>query len=98
LNSLVCSLGALGIQNDDPLHEPSLLLLVVSSLTVAQVIVQSLFLADVSRRWAATTAQQASKPCRQILTFLMLINFTLWILAMAEIKRVEVIAINFQFK
>merc|ERR1712223_1915383 len=50
------------------------------ALLVIQVTMQGMIISETSRRVCTTRAQQAAKPGRQIITFLLFANITLWVL------------------
>lgn len=51
-------------------------------------ILQLLFIADVSRRRVHLPEHDRSKPGRQIVTFLLILNVTMWIIYTFEAKKV----------
>ncbi|RWS12618.1 otopetrin-2-like protein [Dinothrombium tinctorium] len=59
--------------------------LLTSTLTIIQVTLQSLFISDVVCRKRSTTKQ----PGRQLITFLLIANLTLWIIYTFEMQKVE---------
>ncbi|XP_074597257.1 proton channel otopetrin-like a isoform X2 [Brevipalpus obovatus] len=59
--------------------------LITSALTIIQVTLQSLFIADVVCRKRSSHKQ----PGRQLITFLMIANFTLWVIYTFEMQKVE---------
>ncbi|XP_024871653.1 uncharacterized protein LOC112454463 isoform X4 [Temnothorax curvispinosus] len=69
-------------------HEPNLLVMVTGLLSVAQVVLQMLFIADVSRRRVHLPEHDRSKPGRQIVTFLLICNVTMWVIYTFETQKV----------
>lgn len=53
-----------------------------------QVILQLLFIADVSRRRVHLPEQERSKPARQAVTFLLICNVTMWLIYTFEAQKV----------
>ena len=69
--------------NIDPfgtLDLPSVLVFIQCSLLLVQVSFQSMIISEASRRVCTTRAQQQAKPGRQIITFMLFANITLWVL------------------
>ncbi|KAG5895146.1 hypothetical protein JTB14_007317 [Gonioctena quinquepunctata] len=69
--------------------EANLLAMVTGVLAVLQVILQLLFIADVSRRRVYLPEHDRSKPGRQVVTFLLICNVTIWIIYTFEMKKVQ---------
>lgn len=69
-------------------HEPNLLVMVTGLLSVAQVVLQMLFIADVSRRRVHLPEHDRSKPGRQVVTFLLICNVTMWVIYTFETQKV----------
>lgn len=69
-------------------HEPNLLVTVTGLLAIFQVVLQLLFIADVSRRRVHLPEHDRSKPGRQIVTFLLILNVTMWIIYTFEAQKV----------
>ncbi|XP_028049829.1 proton channel OtopLc isoform X3 [Monomorium pharaonis] len=69
-------------------HEPNLLVMVTGLLSVAQVVLQMLFIADVSRRRVHLPEHDRSKPGRQVVTFLLICNVTMWVIYTFEAQKV----------
>lgn len=69
-------------------HEPNLLVMVTGLLAVAQVVLQMLFIADVSRRRVHLPEHDRSKPGRQVVTFLLICNVTMWVIYTFEAQKV----------
>ena len=59
---------------------PSVLVFIQCSLLLVQVSFQSMIISEASRRVCTTRAQQQAKPGRQIITFMLFANITLWVL------------------
>lgn len=68
--------------------EPNLLITVTSSVAVLQVILQLLFIADVSRRRVHLPEHDRSKPGRQIVTFLLICNISMFAIYTFEAQKV----------
>lgn len=79
--------GALNIYPDN-IHEPSLLVTVTSSVVVLQVILQLLFIADVSRRRVHLPEHDRTKPGRQVVTFLLIANVAMFAIYTFEAQKV----------
>jgi len=75
LSSLVSILNPQG-----DLNIQSVLVFVQCALLLVQVSSQSMIISEASRRICATRAQQQAKPGRQIITFMLFANITLWVL------------------
>lgn len=71
-----------------PLHEPSLLVTVTSSVVVLQVVLQLLFIADVSRRRVHLPEHDRTKPGRQVVTFLLIANVAMFAIYTFEAQKV----------
>ncbi|KAJ8942532.1 hypothetical protein NQ318_005236, partial [Aromia moschata] len=69
--------------------EPNLLVMITGILSIVQVILQLLFIADVSRRRVHLPEHDRSKPGRQVVTFLLICNVTMWIIYTFETQKVE---------
>lgn len=69
-------------------HEPNLLVMLTGLLSVAHVILQMLFIADVSRRRVHLPEHDRSKPGRQVVTFLLICNLTMWVIYTFESRKV----------
>ncbi|XP_055713276.1 proton channel OtopLc isoform X4 [Phlebotomus papatasi] len=68
--------------------EPNLLVCVTGALAVLQVIFQLLFIADVSRRRVHLPEHDRSKPGRQIVTFLLICNISMFAIYTFEAQKV----------
>lgn len=79
--------GALNIYPSQ-IHEPSLLVTVTSSVVVLQVILQLLFIADVSRRRVHLPEHDRTKPGRQVVTFLLIANVAMFAIYTFEAQKV----------
>ncbi|XP_017772758.1 PREDICTED: uncharacterized protein LOC108559895 isoform X2 [Nicrophorus vespilloides] len=77
--------------------EPNLLVMVTGILSVVQVVLQLLFIADVSRRRVHLPEHDRSKPGRQVVTFLLICNITMWIIYTFEAQKVEANPIQLEF-
>lgn len=69
-------------------HEPSLLVTTTSAVAVFQVILQLLFIADVSRRRVHLPEHDRSKPGRQIVTFLLICNVAMFAIYTFDAQKV----------
>ncbi|XP_076368324.1 proton channel OtopLc-like isoform X2 [Tachypleus tridentatus] len=76
---------------------PNILLLITSCLTMLQITLQSLFIADMSCRTAYLPEQDQQKPGRQVVTFLMISNLTLWIIYTFQMQKVEASPVEREF-
>ncbi|KAK4886594.1 hypothetical protein RN001_002865 [Aquatica leii] len=77
--------------------EPNLLVMITGLLSIAQVILQLLFIADVSRRRVHLPEHDRSKPGRQVVTFLLICNVTMWIIYTFESKKVVENPVQLEF-
>ncbi|XP_046674202.1 proton channel OtopLc-like isoform X2 [Homalodisca vitripennis] len=68
--------------------EPNLLVMITGNLSVVQVVLQLLFIADIARRRVHLPEHDRSKPGRQIVTFLLICNVTMWIIYTFETQKV----------
>lgn len=68
--------------------EPNLLVLTTSAVAVLQVVLQLLFIADVSRRRVHLPEHDRSKPGRQIVTFLLICNVSMFAIYTFEAQKV----------
>ncbi|XP_066145089.1 uncharacterized protein OtopLa isoform X2 [Euwallacea fornicatus] len=69
--------------------EPNMLVMVTGVLSILQVVLQLLFIADVSRRRVHLPEHDRTKPGRQVVTFLLICNITMWIIYTFETQKVE---------
>ena len=53
-----------------------------------QVLLQLLFITDAQRRRISTSSQNTNKPGRQVVTFLLICNLTMWIVYTFEMEKV----------
>ncbi|CAB3373036.1 Hypothetical predicted protein [Cloeon dipterum] len=70
-------------------HEPNLLVMVTGILVVIEVVFQLLFIADVSRRRVHLPEHERTKPGRQVVTFLLICNITMWVIYTFEVQKVS---------
>ncbi|XP_049825496.1 uncharacterized protein LOC109597712 isoform X5 [Aethina tumida] len=77
--------------------EPNLLVMITGVLSVVQVLLQLLFIADVSRRRVHLPEHDRSKPGRQVVTFLLICNVTMWIIYTFETQKVEANPVQLEF-
>ncbi|XP_040570686.1 proton channel OtopLc isoform X1 [Lepeophtheirus salmonis] len=61
-------------------HPHNMAVISTNGLIIIQVTLQGMIISEASRRVCATRNQQYSKPGRQLITFLLFVNITLWIL------------------
>ncbi|KAK8787021.1 hypothetical protein V5799_023201 [Amblyomma americanum] len=71
--------------------------MVTSILTIVQVTMQSLFIADITCRMTYLPEHDHSKPGRQVITFLLIGNLTLWIIYTFEKQKVEASPVQLGF-
>lgn len=83
--------GALNAHKDDQ----NLLVTITSSVAILQVILQLLFIADVSRRRVHLPEQDRTKPARQIVTFLLIINISIIAIYTFEAQKVVANPVSF---
>lgn len=77
--------------------EPNLLVTVTSSVAILQVFLQLLFIADVSRRRVHLPEHDRSKPGRQIVTFLLICNISMFAIYTFEAQKVFANPVSFHF-
>lgn len=85
--------GALGAFT----REPNLLVMVTAGLSIVQVVLQLLFIADVSRRRVHLPEHDRVKPGRQIVTFLLICNVSMWVVYTFEAQKVEADPVQLDF-
>lgn len=68
--------------------EPNLLVCITGAVVVLQVVLQILFIADVSRRRVHLPEHDRSKPARQVVTFLLLANIAMFCIYTFETQKV----------
>ncbi|KAL0268551.1 UNVERIFIED_CONTAM: hypothetical protein PYX00_010452 [Menopon gallinae] len=78
-------------------HEPNFLVMVTGALAILQVVLQLLFIADVSRRRVHLPEHDRSKPGRQIVTFLLICNVTMYIIYTFEAQKVVANPVQLDF-
>ncbi|XP_014208353.1 uncharacterized protein LOC106639324 isoform X1 [Copidosoma floridanum] len=78
-------------------HEPNLLVMVTNAVAVVQVVLQLLFISDVSRRRVHLPEHDRSKPGRQIVTFLLICNVTMWVIYTFEAQKVAANPVQIDF-
>ncbi|XP_013102589.2 proton channel OtopLc isoform X17 [Stomoxys calcitrans] len=78
-------------------HEPSLLVTTTSAVAVLQVILQLLFIADVSRRRVHLPEHDRSKPGRQIVTFLLICNVAMFAIYTFDAQKVYANPVQLDF-
>ncbi|KAK2714063.1 hypothetical protein QYM36_008602 [Artemia franciscana] len=77
--------------------ENSMIMLVTSIIAVLQASSQGLFILDASYRAAIEPEHQAKKPGREVITFLIVANFTLWAMITQEKSRSDVHPVQLEF-
>lgn len=77
--------------------EPNLLVTVTGSVVVFQVILQLLFIADVSRRRVHLPEHDRTKPGRQVVTFLLIANVAMFAIYTFEAQKVANNPVNMLF-
>uniref|UniRef100_A0A0A9Y1V3 Otopetrin-2 n=1 Tax=Lygus hesperus TaxID=30085 RepID=A0A0A9Y1V3_LYGHE len=77
--------------------EPNLLVTVTGVLAVLQVVLQLLFISDISRRRVHLPEHDRSKPGRQIVTFLLIVNVTMWVIYTFETQKVVANPVQLEF-
>lgn len=68
--------------------EPSLVVCATASIVVLQVVLQLLFIADVSRRRVHLPEHDRTKPARQVVTFLLIANVAMFAIYTFEAQKV----------
>ncbi|EDS26709.1 otopetrin [Culex quinquefasciatus] len=77
--------------------EPNLLVMVTGIVAVVQVIIQLLFIADVSRRRVHLPEHDRIKPGRQIVTFLLICNVSMFAIYTFEAQKVTSNPVQLEF-
>ncbi|XP_018899410.1 proton channel OtopLc isoform X2 [Bemisia tabaci] len=77
--------------------EPNLLVMITGSITVLQVLCQVVFISDVSRRRVHLPEHDANKPGRQIVTFLLICNITMWVIYTFDAQKVTANPVQLNF-
>jgi Na+/proline symporter len=80
--------GALNLVNQTHLDDQNLLVTITSSIAILQVVLQILFIADVSRRRVHLPEHDRTKPGRQIVTFLLICNIAMIAIYTFEAQKV----------
>uniref|UniRef100_A0A6A7FUC1 Otopetrin-2-like isoform X9 n=1 Tax=Hirondellea gigas TaxID=1518452 RepID=A0A6A7FUC1_9CRUS len=78
-------------------EEPNLLVLVTSILSILQVIIQVVFIKDTQRRQVRLPEHERTKPGRQVITFLLICNLTMWVVYTFETQKVEANPVQLEF-
>lgn len=76
--------------------EPNLLVTVTGSVVVLQVVLQLLFIADVSRRRVHLPEHDRTKPGRQVVTFLLIANVAMFAIYTFEAQKVANNPVNME--
>ncbi|XP_065206172.1 proton channel OtopLc isoform X2 [Planococcus citri] len=79
------------------IKERNLLVLITGSITIFQVVLQLLFIGDMSKRHVYLPEHDRNKPGRQIVTFLLICNITMWVLFTFESQKVLVNPVQLDF-
>ena len=77
--------GGLGSHTD----LKNLLIFASGAITIIQVVLQLLFITDAQRRRIHSSSHDSSKPGRQVVTFLMICNLTMWVIYTFEVQKVQ---------
>nr|XP_053646291.1 proton channel OtopLc-like isoform X4 [Cherax quadricarinatus] len=77
--------------------EPNLLVMVTGILSVLQVIIQMVFIKDTQRRQVSLPEHERTKPGRQVVTFLLICNLTMWVIYTFETQKVEANPVQLEF-
>lgn len=77
--------GGLSVHSD----LKNLLILATGGITIIQVMLQLLFITDAQRRRIHSNDHDSSKPGRQVVTFLLICNITMWIIYTFEVQKVK---------
>ncbi|RWS08121.1 Otopetrin-2-like protein [Dinothrombium tinctorium] len=88
-------IGAFFFLNKQP--ESSKLLLTNAIACLVQATLQSVFILDASRRYAATTSQFRRKPGRECVTFLLVCNFAMWAINTLETRKADSNPVQIKF-
>jgi len=76
---------------------PNLVVMVTGIISIVQVVIQLLFIQDVSRRRIYTADQDRSKPGRQVVTFLLICNLAIWVIYTFEVQKVKESPVQIEF-
>jgi len=85
--------GGLGVHSD----LKNLLILATGGITIIQVFLQLLFITDAQRRRIHSNDHDASKPGRQVVTFLLICNITMWVIYTFEVQKVKDSPVQLRF-
>jgi hypothetical protein len=85
--------GGLSVHSDPK----NLLVLATGGITIIQVMLQLLFITDAQRRRIHSTSHETKKPGRQVVTFLLLCNITMWIVYTFEVQKVKDSPVQLKF-
>lgn len=86
--------GALNAHKEDQ----NLLVTIVSAVAILQVVLQLLFIADVSRRRVHLPEHDRSKPGRQIVTFLLICNVSMFAIYTFDAQKVFANPVNILYQ
>jgi hypothetical protein len=85
--------GALSVHRDPK----NLLILATGGISIIQVMLQLLFITDAQRRRIHSNDHNSSKPGRQVVTFLLICNITMWIIYTFEVQKVKDSPVQLRF-
>ena len=74
---------------DKKFNSNTIFLIIIYILTIIQVLIQSPFIVDGIRRCSNSKNARYTKPGRELVTFALILNVTLWILNTFELKSVD---------
>ncbi|CAL4060218.1 unnamed protein product, partial [Meganyctiphanes norvegica] len=77
--------------------EPNLLVMATGILAVVQVVIQMVFIKDTQRRQVSLPEHERTKPGRQVVTFLLICNLTMWVIYTFETQKVEANPVQLEF-
>lgn len=77
-----------GFINEEFQNQPKLLIMVTNIIIIVQVMLQLLFIGDVSRRRVHLPEHDRNKPGRQIVTFLLICNIAMFAIYTFEAQKV----------
>jgi len=85
--------GILSVHTDPK----NLLIMAVGGISIIQVMLQLLFITDAQRRRIHSNDHNSSKPGRQVVTFLLICNITMWIIFTFEVQKVKDSPVQLRF-
>lgn len=75
----------------------SVLVLITALAVILQAMAQTLFILDASRRTTNSADQQRRKPGREVVTFLLVVNFAMWTVSTLDKSRADVNPVQLHF-